>query len=306
MKKILPIILVVIILTLSAYFLLFKPNGDNKNIEVIKISEFNKNPSCARLPIFLYKNKITRPVIDLSQTKYKGVAFHYGRGFRKVLHKKEWERFDALGTYTITPRGDIYLTPNPFISIKPTTFNLQKAIYKIDSNSGNLIRWMVIDEVKPTANNPYGLISIEYDCKDNTLWASAIDKSDYRGSKGRIYHIEPKDKKILEKIENFDALTIKLLQTKSQRLLLAGSAIDNSLYAFKFNGNKIAKKPIKLLTLPQPNLHIRKIKIVGKNMLLLEAIKFKYSLVAESNKKQRYIYIAKYNPDNGKWVISSK
>ncbi len=308
MKKLIPIISVVLILAVAAYMLLFKQNSPiAKSVAqeemVLNLKEFNKVPSCARLPMFLYRAGVTRPIIDLSQEKYTGIAFHTQKG---TIHKKEWEKFEYLGTYAINPNGDIYLTPNPFISIKPTTFNLQKGIYKLDSNSGNLTRWMVIDEVKASPTNPYGLISITYDCKDNTLWASAIDKSDYKGSKGRIYHINPKTKDIIEKIENFDALTITILKAKDKRYLLAGNARDNSLYAFVFNNNKISKTPYKLLTLPTPNLHIRKIKVADKNTLLLEAIKFKYSLVAETNKKQRYIFIAKHNPDNNSWSIKEQ
>ena len=307
MKKLIPLFVVILILSAAAYFILADNQKKAPKLEqTFNIEPFNKQLNCARLPTFLYKNGILRPIIDLSQLHYKGIAFYYGKNFSRVLHKKEWERFDALGTYTIDKRGNIYLTPNPFISIKPTTFNLQKAIYKMDSNSANLERWMVIDDVKPNANNPYGLISILYDCSDNTLWASAIDESNYKAQKGVIYHINPKNKDILEKIKNFDALTLAWLYTKKARYLLAGSARDNSVYAFAFKDKKIIKTPHKLFNLPNAQLRVRKIKVIGKNRLKIEAIKFNYSLIAQTDKKQRDIYIASYNPESKKWELVEK
>ncbi len=305
MKRFIPIFIVILLLAGASYFLLFNDEKEPKNAlqKELQLDDFNKVRSCALLPPFLYQNGIERPIIDLSQQHYKGVAFLYGPQFSKVLHKKTWERFDALGTYTIDKYGNIYLTPNPYISITPATFNLQKAIYKMDKRSGKLERWMVLDDVMPTANNPYGLISILYDCKDGTLWASAIDKSDYKGGKGRIYHIDPKSKEIIEKIENVDTLTLAWLYTKKSRYLLMGSALDNGLYAFAFKNGKVVKEARKLFELPNPKLHIRKIKVVGKNKLYLEAIKFTYSLIAETAKKQRTQYIAQYDSKLKKWEV---
>ncbi len=305
MKRFLPIAVVIALLALASYFLLIKDSGNGKQEtkKVLLLGDFNKKRSCAKLPQFLYTAGVKRPLIDLSQQRFKGIAFLYGSRFSKVMHKKSWERFDALGTYTIDNRGDIYLTPNPFISITAATFNLQKAIYKLDSVNGTLERWMVIDTIAPSANNPYGLISILFDCKDNTLWASAIDKSGYKGSRGRIYHIDPSKKEIIESIPNIDALTIAWLYTKDSRLLLYGSAVDNGLYALSFKGNKIEKSPVKLFNLPNPKLHIRKIRVVGKNSLYLEAIKFSYSLIAETDKRQRVHYSAKYIEQEKKWII---
>ena len=308
MKKILPILLVLLLLTGAGYFLLNdNPKEEKKDTkQAFKLKEFNKIRSCARIPTFLYSIGIKRPIIDLSQMHYKGIAFYYGPKFNKVLHKKEWERYDALGTYTIDRLGNIYLTPNPFISIRPSTFNLQKAIYKMNSKSGKLTRWMEIDDIKPNSTNPFGLISIVYDCDNDTLIASSIDESNYKAQKGVIYQINPKTQDILNRIEGFDALTINILHTKNSKYLIAGSARDNSVYVFTFKGSKLTSEPHKLFELPNPRLRVRKIKVIGKNSLKLEAIKFNYSLVAETNKKQRFEYRAAYNPTNSTWHIIAK
>ncbi len=305
MKKFLPIIVVAALLAAAGYFLLLSDSGSSraKAAEKIVLSDFDKKRPCGVLPPFIYKIGVKRPVIDLSQMEYKGVVFRYGAQLKRVIHKKSWERFNALGTYSIDKSGNIYLTPNPFISITPATFNLQKAIYKMDGRSGELERWMVFDDIAPSANNPYGMISVLYDCKDGTLWASAIDKSGFKGSRGRIYHIDPNKKEVIERIENFDALTLAWLYEEKNRYLLMGSALDNGVYAVGFKGSKLSQKPAKLFELPNPKLHVRKIKVVGKNTLYLEAIKFSYSLIAETNKKQRVHYRAKYESKTHKWSV---
>ncbi len=306
MKKYLPIIFVFILLALGAYFILYEPTTIQKSPKEQRVSlgSFTKEKSCARLPSFLYKNGIRRPIIDLSQQQHTGVAFIDAKS-KKVLYNKLWGRYDALGTYTIDDRGNIYLTPNPFISITPATFNLQKAIYKLD-NSGKLERWMVLDDIAPNARNPYGLISIVFDCDDKTLYVSSLDKSDYKSAKGRIYHIDPKKKEIIDKVSGFDALTIALLKNQNGKYLLAGNARDNGVYASKFLNNKIQKDFIKLFDIPNPELRVRKIRVIGKNRLYLEAIKFNYSLIAQTTKKQRIHYIAIYNPQTNSWSVQEQ
>ncbi len=306
MKRFLPIVFVFLILLVGAFFILKEPQKQNNTITTqqnIYFTSFTKTITCAKIPNFLYKANIMHPIIDLSQIHYKGIAFIDAKS-RKVMHKSSWERFDALGTYTIDKKGNLYLAPNPFISIKPTTFNLQKAIYKLDSQSGKLSRWMVIDEITPKPQNPYGIVSVLYDCKDNTLWAGAIDKSDFKGEKGRIYHIDIKNKEILEKVPNFDALTLAWAMSNKGKILLAGNAYTNALYAFIFKNNHINPKPIKLFELPNSTLRIRKIKVIAPNKIYLEAIKFSYSLIAQTAKKQRTIFIARFK--NNKWEIVKK
>jgi hypothetical protein len=305
MKRFLPIFLVLVILGAGAYFVL----NDNSNLSKTKnqdikkqnfvLKEFTKPKNCARIPNFLNKLGINRPIIDLSQEKYTGIAFYYGKNFSKVLHKKQWEQYEHLGTYALDEKGNIFLTPNPFISIKPTTFNLQKAIYKLDSNSAKLSLWLKIDEISPNSLNPYGLISIVYDCSGN-LYVSAIDKSNYKEQKGRIYKIDIKTKEYKKIIENFDALTINFIEIEGKKYLIAASARDNGVYLFVNN------KPIKLFKLPDPNLRVRKIKVLGKNSLKVEAIKFNYSLIAQTTNKQREIFVIKYNKNVKKWEIIKK
>lgn len=268
------------------------------------IGNFPRNSSCARPPQFLTQLKIPQPVvIDLSQKQFKGIAFKYGRNWEKVVHPKAWEAYEHFSTYAMTEQGDIFLAPTPFVSIKKTTFDLQKNIYKLDSQTGKISIFMHLDDVHPSPHNPYGINTLVYDCDDKTLWVAAIDETDYTTQRGVIYHIDIKTKTVLQKITGIDALTLRLLKGTKGKYLLVGAARENVLYAYKIRETQLLQKPEKLLTLNNANEYIRKIKVKGKNHIELQTIPFSYSLIAETSGKYRSLYDAKWNMASGRWNV---
>ena len=312
MKKQLPIIISLLVVSAVAFVVINKKNSQTTKPKIEKkftIGSFNKQKSCARHPQFLKEFKVTQPItIDLSQQQFKGLAFLWGKNFSKVVHPKAWETYEHFSTYALDEVGNAYLAPMPFISIKPTTFNLQKNIYKLDSKSGKLDIFMHFDDVHPSASNPYGIISLAYDCDDQTLWVSAIDESDYREQKGVIYHVDVKTKKILQRVEGFDALTITLLRSEKGKFLLAGSARENALYAYGVENGALSKKANKLLELPSAQEHIRKIKVRGQNLLELQTIPFSYTLIAQTsaNNRERNHYDARWDSTSSTWSLTKQ
>ena len=305
MRKYFPIAIAVIVVLIAGYLVVSKKNESivkPQTKEQPNIGTFTKQTMCARPPQLLKRLKIPQPVIiDLSQKKYKGIALHFGKNFEKTLHPEQWKQFEHFSTYVSDEQGNIYLVPTPFISILPITFNLQKNIYKLESKTGKISIFMHFDDVHPSASNPYGVNAIAYDCDDKTLWVAAIDESNYESQKGVIYHINPQTKKILQKVEGIDVLTMHIVKSKQSKHLLVGSARDSALYAYEIEKGKLKQKPKKLLELPKPNEHIRKIKIKGNNHLELQSIPFSYTLIAQTVKKDRTHYDVKWNETTKKW-----
>ena len=308
MKKYLPVVIAICFLALAGYVVVSQKNHRPPSEKKVSIlGTFKKQKKCARPPQFLHKLQIPQPVmIDLSQKRFKGIALLYGKAFEKVLHPKQWEQYGHFSTYTLDPRGDIYLVPTPFISIYPTTFNLQKNLYKLDTKTGKLSIFMHFEDVLPTATNPYGLNAIAYDCDDGTLWAAAIDESDYGSQKGVIYHIDPDTKEVLQKVNGFDVLSMTILKSNKGKFLLVGSARDNGLYAYRLSEGTLSDTPVKLLELPNANEHIRKIKATGNNRLELQSIPFTYALIAQTAKRDRVYYVADWNDGIHKWKVIHK
>lgn len=310
MRKYTPVIISFIVLAVAGYIVVSKKHTkdttETQGVQAGSVGAFGVQQTCARLPDFLRRLKIPQPVvIDLSQKQYKGIALHYGKDLEKTLHPIQWEQYAYLGTYATDKRGNIYIVPTPYISIDPATFNLQKNIYRLDTQTGKLGLWMHFDDVHPSASNPYGLSAIAYDCDDGTLWAAAIDESDYSRQKGVIYHIDPKHKTILQTLKGVDALSLQLLKNVRGKYLLLGSARDNALYAYPIKNQKITNEPIKLLALPNANEHIRKIKVTQNNRLELQSIPFSYTLIAQTSKKNRIVYDALWRPQK-QWLLKKR
>ena len=310
MQKYLSIIITLLILLSTFYYVkTLKDKNMSTNLQRIEnIGSFPKQRSCSRHPNFLQKLKIPQPIaIDLSQKEHKGLAFLYGSGLTKALHLKTWEKFDYFSTYALDPKGNMFLTPMPFISVKEKTFEFQKNIYKLDTNSGKLSVWMNFEDVHAGSNNPFGIISLVYDCEDHTLWVSALDETSYEVNRGVIYHIDIKTKKILQKIEGIDALTLQLIHSVKGKYLLLGNARKNELNAFEIKNNMLSSELITLVKLSNNNEHIRKIKIRGQNFLELQTIPFSYTLIAEtSGGDNRKYYRLKWNDTNASWSLFLK
>jgi hypothetical protein len=293
MKKKL-LIFIALFLVVIGFLLVFwmkNTTADVSNEVVYNIGGFSKKMPCSRQPNFLNKLKIPQPVaIDLSQQNYKGIAFLYGRDLTQALHFKTWEKFDHFSTYALDPKGNMYLSPMPFISIKAKTFEFQKNIYRLDSDTGSLSVWMTLDEVRSGEENPYGVIALEYDCDDHSLWIASVDKTDYQTKRGTLYHIDIVSKRIIQKVSGIDALSLKLLRSTYGKHLLYGSATESAMFLLKIEEGVLSSIPVKLFDLPQANEYIRKIRVGVKNHIKVETIPFSYSLVAQTTSKLRNYY----------------
>ena len=279
------------------------PSSKTANI----LASFGKMQRCARSPRFLAQMGVAQPVmIDLSQKRYTGIALLYGSRFTKVLHPKRWERYGHFSTYALDEQGNVYLVPTPFISIRSTTFSLQKKLFRLNTLTGKLSVFFDFDDVHPSERNPYGVNAIAYDCNDHTLWVGAIDESDYATQKGVIYHLDPHTRTILSRYEGFDALTLMRIDTSKGSFVLAGSARDNGLYAFAIDTNSQLGSPVRLLSIPSATERIRKIKSVGPNRLELQTIPFSYSLIAQTAENDRIYYDAQWYPDKQRWLLRKK
>ena len=310
MKRLWPIAVALILIAGLATFVVVakQHRRDSSDAHIWNFGTFSPARACSRPPKFLRQMHIPQPVmIDLSQKHYTGIALRYGTNFTQVLHPKQWEQYAHFSTYTLDAVGNLYLVPTPYISIHPTTFTLQKKLFRLDTTTGRVSIFMTFDDVRPRPDNPYGLSAVTYDCKDQTLWVAAIDESSYRHPRGVIYHVDPVHRRILQRVEGFDALTLRMIHTHKGTFLLAGSARDNGLYAFDISAEKgLASTPHKILEIPNPNGRIRKISLQAKNQLELQTIPFSYSLVAQAAKEDRTHYLATWSSQKLAWKIEKK
>ena len=308
MKRMIPIFISIMIVLSTAYMVFVEKHKESRVLRATEvqanIGAFDIQRSCAKLPDFLKRMKISEPVIiDLSQKRFKGIALYHGKNFQEILHPKMWEKYEHFSTYALDRYGNIFLAPSPFISITSKTFDLQTNIYKLDSKTGQIEIFMYLKDVHPSAYNPHGINTVVYDCDDESLWVSAIDETTYEKQRGVIYHIDIKTKTVLQKLEGLDALTLALVSGEKGKYLLVGAGRESALYAYEIIKNRAVPEPKKLFSLPDTNQYMRKIKIKSKNRLELQTIPFMYSLIAETSKKDRKHHIVRWDEKQKKWMV---
>jgi len=300
MHKYISIIISIFIISVAGYIVIHKKQQKQK-IKIDRINSIYSTNQCGKEGNFFIPKGILPPVtVDLTQKKYKGIVLYHGEN--EVYHPKSWERFEYLSDYVVDKQGNLYLVPMPFISITKNTFNFLQNLYKLDTDTGELSIFMHFDDIKPSSTNPFGLNAIAHDCNDSTLWVSAIDESDYQVQRGVIYHIDPKNKKILSEYKGWDALALTVAFTDKGKILFMGSAKDSGLYIANIENN-IITEPMKLFELPNPEEHIQKIIIHENNELEIKTIPFTYTLIAESSEKDGNYYKVIYDKIKNKWNI---
>ena len=309
MKRYLPIIVAVCVVLGLGYVVVTKKEHATISVDQKEhrfTTLLSPLKSCAKRPNFLAALHAPSPVmIDLSQKRYKGIALLCGRDFNKVIYPPAWRKEGHFGTYVLDKEGNILLVPMPYISIKQDTFDQQKHLYLINTDSGQLAPWKTFNDIQPSANNPYGLVAIAYDCEDDTLWVSALDRSDYHHEAGRIYHVDRKTKRILQQIEHVDALSLALARTKrGKKVLLVGSARRNVLLAYTLEDTKVHSPAYTVTMLPSARERIRKIKVRKEGEILLETIDFSYTLISQSAQQDRILYHLLFR--HGEWVLQKQ
>jgi hypothetical protein len=161
MKRFVPIVGTLLLFAGLAIVVVDQKNKKTSESTVVfDVGSFAPRRTCARPPGFLSKHHIPQPVvIDLSQKRHKGIALLYGKGFEKVLHPKQWEQYEHFSTYALDREGNIYLIPTPFISIHPTTFSLQKKLFRLNTLTGKVeifMDWMmcILHQTTPMGSMP--------------------------------------------------------------------------------------------------------------------------------------------------------
>lgn len=69
----------------------------------------------------------------------------------------------------------------------------------------------------------------------------------------------------------------------------------------KENVSQLSFQPQKILELANANEHIRKIKIKGTNQLEIQSIPFSYTLIAQTDKKDRMYYDVRWDDITRVW-----
>lgn len=295
------------------------------HIAIAQVNQVINNNSCTKFPSFVgkigydiaasafsttEKNKVGLMLIELARDK-KTKAVNANQERQKVYQDATWKQFGYLSSITFDNKGNIYVLPTPFISLlqnKPWQMN---RIMKVDSETGKMSVWMDLKADSTQAiNNPYGLLSLTFDCTDMSIWTSSVYGSSRRKEIGAVYHIDVATKKIIDTLTNADALSLAIsTDEKNARRLYYGSARDGKIFSYLIdNKGALIRNSFRLETSLE-NLGLRgddkprKIRFVNGAMVVTGK-SFNYNLEATSDKiESTYRFV--WSKVSNRWILES-
>ncbi len=263
---------------------------------------------CGANPAFALKYGMHPPLlIDTRQNDGPGLRLMEARKGGRVLQLDNWKQFGYLGPYALDKDGVIYTAPIPFVNLgghEPGYFN---RILRLDPASGQLEDWMTLPSPAPaTEDNAYGVTGLAYDCTTHTLYVASVAGSDANHERGRIYHIDLKTKRILHRLDHFDALGLGLYRMRAGKRLYLGHARSPEVFSIglKESGGFRGRKPKFEFSLAAfrdgsyDNAH--RIRFTRDGRMIVKGIEFNFSLMAASD-PQRNIYLLRYRAEGDKW-----
>lgn len=265
--------------------------------------------SCRHNPAFIAKVGLKEPVlIDFRQKEVSGFQILEAQGAHKVLRMPTWDDAGHLGPYTLDEKGNIYTAAVPYVSLEENPPSEQNKIHIVNTNDGKMKEFFEFKDGIPDNNNPFGVMGLAYDCETQSLYATSIAGSTFKKSKGVLYKINLKTKKVESKVTGFDAMGIGIYKTSSGKKMYMGATRTPEIFSIGLDekGNFIGQPAFEfsLAALEggsYDNAHRIRFK---KNEMEIKAIEFSYSLIAASD-PLRNIYRFSYDADTDKWNFIS-
>ena len=269
--------------------------------------------SCRAYPQFLSKTGLNMPIaFDSRQQGYVGLRL-LQTSSGQFWADPTWDDAGHIGAFARDKAGNVYIAPAPEINLHDNPPALQNRIYKIDTQTGQMQLWLALPAAKlPTANNPFGVMGLFYDCDTNSLYASSVAGSEPTQILGRLYRIDLNTQKIADQIEQVDAIGIGVFNDLQHKRLYFGSARSSDVYSLLLdvNGNftQQVRHEFALALLPNGNSSsARKIIFTqnrqGQFALNIKETEFGFRLTAENNPVRRTYHFI-YDVNNNKWHYS--
>lgn len=269
--------------------------------------------NCRAMPAFIKNTGLgTQVAIDTQQQGYVGVRLVQLQTGKTWQHPT-WDEAGHVGATTRDRQGNIYILPTPEVSLAENPPSLQNRIYRIDSQTGEMLVWLELPQAaQPSAANPFGTMGLFYDCDTNSLYVSSLAGSTPQQAQGRLYQIDVATKKVMDQIEQVDAIGVGVFNGVSHKRLYFGSARSSDVYSLPLDAQgRFINQPrheFTLATLPNGNTtSVRRFvfsKLASSYTLQVKEVEFGFRLLAENNLNRRS-YSFNYQVDSDTWQFSS-
>jgi outer membrane protein assembly factor BamB len=225
----------------------------------------------------------------------------------KSFQHPTWKKFGWLAPILVDEAGNIYTAPAPFISMVDNPVANNNTIYKVDAKTGEMqefLRLPFADSIN--AQNPFGIIGMAYLCETGTLYVSSVAGSRLHKENGHIYAIDVKNNKIIDQVNNTDAMGMGISYVSGKRQLFFGTGRNSDVQAIMLNSNgKFSGKAEIAFTLQNLGSRgddkVRRIRSDASGNLTVSGMEFNFNLIAP-REKQETVYKFSYDESEKKWI----
>ncbi len=156
-------------------------------------------------------------------------------GERKYQHPS-WQSAGSLAPLQRDAAGNVYAAPAPWIDTLENKPDAQNKIYKIDGNTQEMKEFVELPRRKnSTAENPFGVLGLTFDCDTNSLYAATVAGSTRTEINGAIYQIDVKSGAIISSKTGIDAIGLGVFNSAKGKRLYYGTARNSEIWSFDLN-----------------------------------------------------------------------
>lgn len=270
--------------------------------------------TCKTLPSFIRSTGFNsaRSAFSTSDIRIMGLVLKEFPTDNSLPPKKyqhpSWKKAGWLSPIQLDKFGNIYTAPAPFVNVLDNPVEKQNTIYIVKSNDGVMEEFMQLPKPDSITNrNPFGILSIAFNCKQNILYVSSVAGSTMQKEMGCLYAIDVEKNIIVDKITGNDFFGIELVVVDGKLRLLCGSARNSNIYSIKIKSNgKFGSTPQKVASIDGLGLRgddkVRKIIFKSEDAIQVKGLEFNYNLIAPTE-KQETTYDFNYNLETRQWEL---
>lgn len=275
---------------------------------------FPADYSCSSLPPFVQKLGFNpkRSAFSTSERTQMGLVLKeigINDTVSRTYQDSSWKKAGWMSSIQLDDRGNIFLAPGAFISVYNNPPDSQNVLYKVEGSTGLMHPYIELPKPEGYQNlrNPFGIMSIAFNCKNNLLYVSSVAGSDAASERGMLFVIDAASGKIIQTISGNDFFGLEIVVQGGKPFLFAGRTRYASVERLSLTDKgKISGHPLRIINLDSVSLSgnnkVRKIVANKDGTCTLYAIAFDYNLIPASEKLGT-VYQMVYNEESGKWKL---
>lgn len=280
----------------------------------IPILEYAGSPICQTQPVFIDELGFTGKAVggtSLTGTIGFVIAEQDDAGnYVQIYQHPSWTTAGYLGPFVRDEFGNTFTAPTPFSSVELNPPEEQNKVYKIDTNSGEMVEFVNLPAaMPPSAENPFGVMGLFYDCDVHGLYAGSIAGSTAEEIVGRVFYIDSTSGEIKDQWSGMDVLGVGVFSGVTGKRLYMGSARDSGIYSIALDeaGNFTGEPRLEFYLAGLEggdNDRAQRFTFTSDGQMMIKGIDFNYNLSA-SSKPHLNLYTMSYLPESDSWQVES-